>query len=86
MELRMRSRCGCVGLQTGANLKQNRDIYGKYGKLIRAWWTVVRVTFYDCLPDLATKTKKSVARYALALWEACGSITSRVSTVVEVVC
>ncbi|KAG6942468.1 hypothetical protein JG687_00019041 [Phytophthora cactorum] len=43
-------------------LKKNKDMYGKYGRMMRAWWTAVSITFYDYLPGAATKTKASVTR------------------------
>ncbi|KAG3115718.1 hypothetical protein PI125_g5271 [Phytophthora idaei] len=43
-------------------LKKNKDMYGKYGRMIRAWWTAVSIIFYDYLPGAATKTKASVTR------------------------
>ncbi|KAG2994234.1 hypothetical protein PC121_g8908 [Phytophthora cactorum] len=57
-------------------LKKNKDMYGKYGRMMRAWWTAVSITFYDYLPGAATKTKASVTRvcYDLLEFVCCGSV------------
>ncbi|KAF1795722.1 hypothetical protein GQ600_17505 [Phytophthora cactorum] len=54
-----------------------REEYGHYGRILRSWWVVFRVTYGEYLPDLMLRTLSTMRRYVCAFFEAIVTMWNR---------